>query len=47
MGGMLITPIKKDFLAMDQKLIRGIFHEVALGDSAVESILECSDTVNE
>jgi hypothetical protein len=47
MGGMLITPIKKDFLAMDQKLIRGIFQEVALDDPAVDSILEFSDTVNE
>ena len=41
MGGMLITPIKKDFLALDQKLIRGIFHEVALDDAAVDSLLSC------
>jgi glycosyltransferase involved in cell wall biosynthesis len=40
MGGMLITPIKKDFLAMDQKLIRGIFHEVALGDPAVDALFD-------
>jgi len=47
MGGMLITPIRKDFLALDQKLIRGIFHEVALDDAAVEAVIEFSDTVNE
>jgi hypothetical protein len=39
MGGLIITPIKKDFLALDQKLIEGIFHEVALDDAAVDSLL--------
>jgi len=40
MGGMLITPVKKDFLALDQELVRGIFREVALDDAAVKSLLD-------
>jgi hypothetical protein len=39
MGGMLITPMEKDFLALDQKLILRIFREVALDDAAVDSLL--------
>jgi hypothetical protein len=42
MGGMLITPIKKDFLALDQELIRGIFREVALDDAALDSVLDAT-----
>ncbi len=40
MGGMLITPIEKDFLALDQELIEGIFREVALDDSALGALLD-------
>ena len=39
MGGMLITPMEKDFLALDQELILGIFREVALDDAAVDALL--------
>jgi len=40
MGGIFITPMEKDFLALDRELIRGIFHEVALDDAAVKSLLD-------
>ena len=40
MGGLLIIPIKKDFLALDQKLIREIFREVALDDSALDTLFD-------
>lgn len=39
MGGILITPVRRDFLAMDEALIRGIFREVALDDAAVAALL--------
>ena len=40
MGGVLITPLEKDFLALDRTLIEGIFSEVALDDSALDSLLD-------
>jgi ribosomal protein S18 acetylase RimI-like enzyme len=40
MGGMLITPREKDFLALNQDLIRGIFREVAFDDAAVDALID-------
>ncbi|MBM4314005.1 MAG: DUF4922 domain-containing protein [Deltaproteobacteria bacterium] len=40
MCGMVITPLEKDFLALDRGRIEGIFREVALDDSALGSLLE-------
>jgi hypothetical protein len=40
MGGMLITPMEKDFIALNQEIIEGIFQEVALDDSALSSLLD-------
>jgi hypothetical protein len=40
MGGMLITPMEKDFLVMDRGIIEGIFREVALDDSSLGSLVD-------
>lgn len=39
MGGMLITPLEKDFLALDRDLIREIYREVAFDDAEVEALI--------
>ena len=40
MGGMIITPMEKDFLALDRELIERIFREVALDDSALDTLFD-------
>ena len=40
MGGMLITPREKDFLALDLEIIRGIYREVAFDDAAVDVLID-------
>ena len=40
MGGMLITPREKDFLALDLEIIRGIYREVAFDDAAVDALID-------
>jgi len=40
MGGMIITPMEKDFLALDRERIREIFREVAFDDAAVEALFD-------
>jgi ribosomal protein S18 acetylase RimI-like enzyme len=39
MGGMLITPREKDFLALDRDLLLRIFREVAFDDAAVDALI--------
>jgi hypothetical protein len=39
LGGLIITPIEKDFISVDSKLIKDIFREVCLDSQAVEQIL--------
>jgi hypothetical protein len=40
MGGMIITPLEKDFLALDRERVLEIFREVAFDDAAVEALLD-------
>jgi ribosomal protein S18 acetylase RimI-like enzyme len=40
MGGWLVTPIEKDYQAMDRDLVQGIYNEVALDDAAAAELLE-------
>jgi Domain of unknown function (DUF4922) len=40
MGGMIITPMEKDFLALDRERVLEIFREVAFDDAAVEALLD-------
>jgi hypothetical protein len=40
MCGMVITPLEKDFLVLDRGLLEEVFREVALDDSALDSLLE-------
>jgi hypothetical protein len=40
MGGMLITPREKDFLALDLEIVRGIYREVAFDDTAVDALID-------
>ncbi|MDE3059059.1 MAG: DUF4922 domain-containing protein [Bacteroidota bacterium] len=40
MGGLLITPVEKDFLSVDAALIENIFKEVSAEQSVVDGILE-------
>jgi hypothetical protein len=39
MGGMIITPMEKDYLALDRERVLEIFREVAFDDAAVEALL--------
>jgi ribosomal protein S18 acetylase RimI-like enzyme len=39
MGGTLITPREKDFLALDRDLVLGIFKEVAFDDAAIGALI--------
>ena len=40
MGGMLITPREKDFLALDREMVQAIFREVAFDDAAVDVLID-------
>jgi hypothetical protein len=40
MAGMIITPMEKDFLALDRECVLGIFREVAFDDAAVDALLD-------
>ena len=40
MGGIIITPRERDFLALTPDLVSGIFREVAYDDAAVEALLD-------
>ena len=40
MGGMIVTPRKKDFLSVDAKLIEDMFSEVSEKQEIVDTILE-------
>jgi hypothetical protein len=40
MGGMIITPMEKDFHTLTPDLVRGIYREVAFDDAAVEALLD-------
>ncbi len=40
MGGLIITPIEKDFLHVDAKIIEQIFKEVSLSENVLEEILQ-------
>jgi len=40
MGGILVTPREKDFLSIDQHLVKGIFQEVAFDDAAVDGLID-------
>jgi hypothetical protein len=40
MGGLIVTPLEKDFLNVDSKLIENIFAEVSEKQEIVDSILE-------
>jgi len=39
LGGVIITPLEKDFVSVDAKIVEGIFKEVSLDAQAVERIL--------
>ena len=43
MGGMIVTPRKKDFLNVDAKLIEDIFSEVSEKQEIIDTILEKID----
>ncbi|MEW6334535.1 MAG: DUF4922 domain-containing protein, partial [Thermodesulfobacteriota bacterium] len=47
MGGILITPVERDFLAMDRERVLGIFREVALDDAALEAVITFFDSGDE
>ena len=38
-GGMIITPIEKDFRSIDRAMVENIFHEVSLSDKKVEEAI--------
>jgi hypothetical protein len=40
MGGLIITPVEKDFLKIDAKLVENIFDEVSEKQEVVDTILE-------
>ena len=40
MGGILITPREKDFLALDREMVQAIFREVAFDDAAVDVLID-------
>ena len=40
MGGMVITPMEKDYLALDRERVLEIFREVAFDDAAVDALLD-------
>ena len=40
MGGMVITPRKRDFDRIDAKMMEGILEEVSISDEQLESIFE-------
>lgn len=40
MGGIIITPRERDFLALTPDLVSGIYREVAFADAAVEALLD-------
>jgi hypothetical protein len=40
MGGLLITPVKRDFERLDAAAVEGIFREVSLEGTIVESAIE-------
>jgi len=39
-GGLIITPLEKDFNAVDARTVEGIFHEVSLPQATVEAAVE-------
>jgi hypothetical protein len=39
-GGLIITPLEKDFNAVDARTVEGIFHEVGLPQATVEAAIE-------
>jgi hypothetical protein len=39
LGGLIITPIEKDFVSVDAKIVKDVFREVSLDGQAVERIL--------
>jgi len=39
-GGLIITPLEKDFNAVDARTVEGIFHEVSLRQATVEAAIE-------
>jgi hypothetical protein len=40
MGGMIITPREKDYLALDRERVLEIYREVAFDDAAVEALMD-------
>jgi hypothetical protein len=40
MGGVLITPVEKDFDRLDETAVEGIFKEVSLEGNLVERAIE-------
>jgi hypothetical protein len=40
MGGLLITPVKRDFERLDATLVEGIYREVSLGGEIVEQAIQ-------
>jgi hypothetical protein len=43
MGGVLITPFKKDFIRLDANVIEGIYREVSLEGKTVEKVIKTMD----
>jgi hypothetical protein len=39
MGGLIITPVEKDFTSISPELVDGIYHEVSLGRELVVEAL--------
>ena len=39
MGGIIITPVEKDFLALDRASVEALYREVAYDDAAVDALL--------
>ncbi|HYA13271.1 MAG TPA: hypothetical protein VEF33_02920, partial [Syntrophales bacterium] len=40
MGGIVVTPIEKNFNIVDNKLVQDIYKEVSVDDETVEKVLE-------
>jgi hypothetical protein len=40
MGGVVVTPIEKDFNIVDHELIQDIYREVSVDDETIEKVLE-------
>jgi hypothetical protein len=40
MGGLLVTPVKRDFERLDATLVEGIYREVSLGGEIVEQAIQ-------